>query len=235
MQNRFFSKWQLFCKVISIYFRSRQIVGLEVSDVSTRRLCEQTMILGRKVKRRVVLITCLASTLLAIGMFVTHVVPKGGTLRSLLPQISQINGSQTKAAAKEAVDTLLNLFVRMSGKSSHHRQRYYCDLFRTTVLYWSPSYGKVVMVLDKETKADRKFGEEIIDQTKRYFPDRKLEVFYETLLCTSKLSSLVWSVGQDLTRRPFLCASLSIIHLFAAFFTRKSNNGLKAAVQFKPV
>ena len=32
-------------------------MGLEVSDVSTRRLCEQTMILGRKVKRRVVLIS----------------------------------------------------------------------------------------------------------------------------------------------------------------------------------
>ena len=139
------------------------------------------MILGGKFKRRVVLITCFASTLLAIGIFVTHVVPKEGTLRSLPPQISRINSSPTKAAAKKAVDTSLSLFVRMSGESSLHRQRYYCDLFRTTVLYWPPSYGKIVMVLDEEMKADHEFGDKIMDQTKRYFPDHKLEVFYEAL------------------------------------------------------
>ena len=37
------------------------------------------------------------------------------------------------------------------------------------------------MVLDEETKADNEFGDKIMDQTKRYFPDRKLEVFYEAL------------------------------------------------------
>ena len=149
-----------------------------------RLLCEQTMILGRILTRKVVLITCFVSTLLAIWMFVTHVVPKERTFGSLRPQISQINSSPTsatKAVAKEAVDTSLSLFVRMSGKLPDHRQRYYCDLFRTTVLYWPPSYGKVVMVLDEETEEDHKFGDKIMDQTKRYFPDHKLEVFYEAL------------------------------------------------------
>ena len=146
------------------------------------------MILRRKCKRRDVLITCFVLTLLAIGIFVIHVVPKERTLRSLRPQISQMDSSPssagigtTKAAAKEAVDTSLSLFVRMSGKLPVHRQRYYCDLFRTTVLYWPSSYGKIVLVLDEETEEDHKFGDKIMDQTKRYFPDRKLEVLYEAL------------------------------------------------------
>ena len=153
-----------------------------------RLLCEQTMILRRKFKLRDVLITCCVLTLLAIGMFVIHVVPKERTLRSLRPQISQMDSSPssagigtTKAAAEEAVDTSLSLFVRMSGKLPDHRQRYYCDLFRTTVLYWPSSYGKIVLVLDEETEEDHKFGDKIMDQTKRYFPDRKLEVLYEAL------------------------------------------------------
>ena len=146
------------------------------------------MILRRKFKLRDVHITCFVLTLLAIGMFVIHVVPKERTLRSLRPQISDMDSNPssagigtTKAAAKEAVDTSLSLFVRMSGKLPDHRQRYYCDLFRTTVLYWPSSYGKIVLVLDEETEEDHKFGDKIMDQTKRYFPDRKLEVLYEAL------------------------------------------------------
>lgn len=54
------------------------------------------------------------------------------------------------------------------------------------------------------------------------------------LLRTAKLPSLAWCVGQDLTRRPFFCASLRTIHLFATFLTARSNNVLKAAVPFKP-
>ena len=69
----------------------------------------------------------------------------------------------------------------MAGKLAKHRHRYYCDLFRTTVLYWPPSYGKTVVVLDEESELDHMFGEKIKAQTKDFFPEYKLEVLYETL------------------------------------------------------
>ena len=79
------------------------------------------------------------------------------------------------------IDTLITLFVRMAGKLPDHRTRYYCDLFRTTVLYWPPSFGKTVMVLDEESEQDHVFAEKVTNQTKKYFPDYQLEVLYESL------------------------------------------------------
>ena len=46
-----------------------------------------------------------------------------------------------------------------------HRARYYCDLFGSTVLFWPPSFGKTVIVLDKESQADHEFGEIVINHT----------------------------------------------------------------------
>lgn len=88
---------------------------------------------------------------------------------------------KTSSNLKRANDHSITLLVRMAGKLKEHRHRYYCDLFRTTVLYWPPSYGKTVVVLDEESELDHVFGEKIKAQTNDFFPEYKLEVLYETL------------------------------------------------------
>lgn len=88
-------------------------------------------------------------------------------------------GNPTSLAS--VTDTPITLFVRMTGKLEQHKHRFYCHLFRTTVLYWPPSYGKIVVVLDDESKLDHDFGENIKRQAHGSFPDYKLEVLYEAL------------------------------------------------------
>ena len=78
-------------------------------------------------------------------------------------------------------DTPITLFVRMAGKLPEHRKRFYCILFRTTALFWPPSFGKIVMVLDEESEQDHVFAGKVTNQTKKYFPDQKFEVLYESL------------------------------------------------------
>lgn len=90
-------------------------------------------------------------------------------------------GNPTSMEAPSVTGTPITLFVRMAGKLEKHRQRYYCDLFRTTVLFWPPSYGKTVMVLDEESVTDHAFAQNITRQTKEHFPEYKLEVLYEPL------------------------------------------------------
>ena len=75
----------------------------------------------------------------------------------------------------------ITLFVRMAGKLKEHRTRFYCDLFRTAVLYWPASFGKTVVVLDKESEQDHIFASNLTKQVQRHFPDRKLEVAFESL------------------------------------------------------
>ena len=75
----------------------------------------------------------------------------------------------------------ITLFVRMAGKLKTHRTRFYCDLFRTTVLFWPASFGKTVITLDEESEQDHIFANNLTNQVKQYFPDRKLEVAYESL------------------------------------------------------
>ncbi|KAK2548657.1 hypothetical protein P5673_031098 [Acropora cervicornis] len=80
-----------------------------------------------------------------------------------------------------AMDTPITLLLRMPGRLLDHRARYYCDLFRSTVLFWPPSYGKTVIVLDEESAPDHQFGEIVINHTRKHFPEYKLEVLYEAL------------------------------------------------------
>ena len=75
----------------------------------------------------------------------------------------------------------ITLLLRMPGKVMKHRVRYYCDLFRSTVLFWPPSFGKTVIVLDEESQADHEFGEIVINHTRKHFPEYRLEVKYEAL------------------------------------------------------
>ena len=78
-------------------------------------------------------------------------------------------------------NTQITLLLRMPGKIMDHRARYYCDLFRSTVLFWPPSYGKTVIVLDEESQGDHEFGETVINHTRKHFPEYRLEVTYEAL------------------------------------------------------
>ena len=75
----------------------------------------------------------------------------------------------------------ITLLLRMPGKVMEHRARYYCDFFRSTVLFWPPSFGKTVIVLDEESQADHEFGEIVINHTRKHFPEYRLEVKYEAL------------------------------------------------------
>ena len=84
------------------------------------------------------------------------------------------NGSNPSTAS-------ITLFVRMAGKLKEHRTRFYCDLFRTAVLFWPASFGKTVVVLDEESDQDHIFAKNLTSQIKQHFPDRKLEVAFEPL------------------------------------------------------
>ena len=89
--------------------------------------------------------------------------------------------TREEMTTKEAPDTSISLFVRMSGKRPDHRERYLCNVFRTAVLFWPPSFGNFVIALDEESQEDHEFAEKLKTQAHKYFPDRKLEFFYEPL------------------------------------------------------
>ena len=78
-------------------------------------------------------------------------------------------------------DSSITLFMRMSGKLEKHRSRFYCDHFRTAVLFWPASLGKTVVVLDEESEQDHIFANNLTSQIKQHFPRCKLEVAYESL------------------------------------------------------
>ena len=95
---------------------------------------------------------------------------------------SEIPDRQAKQNPNDISSTAsMTLFVRLAGKLKEHRIRFYCDLFRTAVLFWPATFGKTVVVLDEESQEDHEFGINITRQVKRQFPDRKLEVVYESL------------------------------------------------------
>ena len=60
------------------------------------------------------------------------------------------------------------LYVRMSGTLRKHRQRFYCTLLRSTLLFWNPltlnGSNKLVVVLDDEVGTDHEFGTELLSQ-----------------------------------------------------------------------
>ena len=82
---------------------------------------------------------------------------------------------------RSATNSSITLFMRMSGKLEKHRSRFYCDHFRTAVLFWSESLGKTVVVLDEESEQDHIFANNLTSQIKQHFPRHKLEVAYESL------------------------------------------------------
>ena len=75
----------------------------------------------------------------------------------------------------------ITVFIRMAGKLKKHRTRLYCDYLRTATLFWPPSFGKTVVLLDEESEQDHAFAKTVTMQIREHFPDRKLEVHYESL------------------------------------------------------
>jgi len=75
----------------------------------------------------------------------------------------------------------IKVFVRMAGKLKQHRTRFFCDFFRTAVLFWPASFGKTVEVLDNESEQDHFFANNLTSQVKRHFPNHKLEVAFQSL------------------------------------------------------
>ena len=88
------------------------------------------------------------------------------------------------------VEAPVTLFMRMTGM---HIKRFYCDFLRTAVLFWPASYGKLVLVFDQESSLDHKLANILERQFHQFFPDRKLEILYETLPMNYKtLLKLPW-------------------------------------------
>ena len=75
----------------------------------------------------------------------------------------------------------ITVFLRMPGKLKKYRTRFYCDYLRTSTLFWPAQFGKTVVVLDEESEQDHAFGNNLMEQINEHFPNRKLEVLYESL------------------------------------------------------
>ena len=129
------------------------------------------------------LICILLTTIMII--YLTHVTRPRKAIssqnRTALLRMTGTSSINEVLSVPSKPDTPITLFVRMAGKLPAHRKRFYCILFRTTVLFWPPSFGKIVVVLDEEAEQDHVFGETVTHQTKKYFPGHKLEVLYESL------------------------------------------------------
>ncbi|CAB4010078.1 Hypothetical predicted protein [Paramuricea clavata] len=74
----------------------------------------------------------------------------------------------------------ISLFIRMSTKRKH-LIRFYCNMLKTVVLFWPPSLGKMVIVLDQESEGDHRFAAQLGNQTREHFPSYIFDVRYEPL------------------------------------------------------
>ena len=87
---------------------------------------------------------------------------------------------QTSQGPALQTDTI-SLFLRIGGKNKELRRRFYCIFLRLSVLFWPPSFGKTVVVLDQEIEEDHEFGKTLTSYTEQYFPDRTFQVLYESI------------------------------------------------------
>ena len=129
---------------------------------------------------RKLVLACLLIALSAMVIFIPHMTQ----INSFLFYNQSVRSrpvTSEEMTTKETPNTSISLFVRMSGKRPDHRERYLCNVFRTAVLFWPPSFGNFVIALDEESQEDHEFAEKLKTQAHKYFPDRKLEFFYEPL------------------------------------------------------
>ena len=128
--------------------------------------------------RRKVLLFCFIFTFILLLVYLAKEARIDITFQHLLGPNCKNDGSQN-TSGPPYTETPITLFVRMSGSLPDHRFRYYCHLFRTLVLYWPPSFGKIALVLDEEGKEDHEFAAKVTHETKCYFPDYKIAIAFE--------------------------------------------------------
>ena len=96
-------------------------------------------------------------------------------LADVLPN-NTVNISQKENSSKS-----ISLLIRMSGKRKDHQIRLYCNMIKTLVLFWPPSLGKMVLVLDQESKEDNEFALRFSKQIPEHFPTYTFDIKYEPL------------------------------------------------------
>jgi hypothetical protein len=133
--------------------------------------------------KRAILFLFLAS--LAINfLLMTHIYSKNEnsslSVHHQCPGAQLDNKVRPRKSRHEFAPSKLSMtvFMRMTGL---HIRRFYCDFLRTSVLFWPASYGKLVLVFDEESALDRKLAKILARQFKEFFPERKLEILYESL------------------------------------------------------
>ena len=102
--------------------------------------------------------------------------------------------ANSDSISQAASTNTITVFVRIAAGVKELRRRFYCIFFRTSVLFWPASLGKTVIVLEKKSKQDYTFAENVTRQVQEYFPDRRYEVFYEPL--PKDLNVLSESLGR---------------------------------------
>ena len=117
---------------------------------------------------RKLVLSCLFIALSALGIVITHMIQINPFL--LYNQSARTRPvTSEEMTTKEAPDTSISLFVRMSGKRPDHRQRYLGSVLRTAVLFWPPSLGNLVIALDEESQEDHEFAERLKPKLKNTF------------------------------------------------------------------
>ena len=108
----------------------------------------------------------------SLVMFSNLLVENGSTESESIP------GNPSKITYKNFPN--VTFMVRTSAKPNLVEQ-FYCVLLRMTVLFWPAAYGKVVVVLDAESKPNRAFGNILLNQMRKYFPEYEMNVFFEPI------------------------------------------------------
>ncbi|XP_022110774.1 uncharacterized protein LOC110990208 [Acanthaster planci] len=72
----------------------------------------------------------------------------------------------------------ITLTIRMTS-TVKFKKRFFCDLLRSAVLFWSPKLGPISLILDKGSKGDRKFAARLVQQEHEL--GFKFNVIYEPL------------------------------------------------------
>ena len=145
----------------------------------------------QRITCRFILLSCFISSVVILYLIAMDLIKDDSQLIDDRPKYARFSlNNSSSTSESQAITTVpsssitspsISLFVRMAARLEKHRYRYYCDLLRTTVLYWPPSYGKTVVVLDEESEVDHVFAQNITRLNREHFPDYKLEVLFEPL------------------------------------------------------
>ena len=88
----------------------------------------------------------------------------------------------------------ITLMVRTAGSSKSRRYQIYCLFLRTILLFWPSIYGNLAVILDAEPQGDREFGNTLIKQIQKEYPEYDMQLFYEFL---PKRQSMLHHRGRD--------------------------------------